>query len=510
MKRCNRTRYSGVTRPRGSVSRRSFLKSSLATGAALALTPALKARGANDDLRVAVVGVRGHGRTHIRGYLDMPGVRLVALCDVDQAMLDRELKRLEQRDQKADGYRDLRHLLERNDIDAISVATPNHWHALATVWACQAGKDVCVEKPASHSIWEGRKMVEAARKYGRVVQADLDQRSRAANDEAFEYLHSGALGKIRVARGFCYKHRPAIGKTGGQGHIPETVDYDLWCGPAEKRAIDRNELHYDWHWVWNTGNGELGNNGAHQLDQIRWMLREPGVPRRVMSIGGRFGVDDAGETANTQIVLCDFPTAPAIYEVRGLPSQPGGQQMDDYAAAAASGVAIRNHWSGRGPNNAVIIECEDGYIDLGAWAAFDNTGKEIRAFSNEAAVHPQASFIRAVRSRKRQDIKTDIEQGHLSACLSHLGNISHRLGRTADPEALRAILQGDHDGLEALHRFAGHLAVHEIDLAKTPATLGPWLTLDPQTEQFTGPLADHANTLLKREYREPFVIREQV
>ena len=200
-------------------------------------SPTLRVLGANNDLRVAVAGFRGHGRTHIRNYLNMPGVRVVALCDVDQAILDREVSRFHKLGQQVTAYRDLRRLLERQDIDAVSVATPNHWHALGTVWACQAGKDVCVEKPACHSIWEGRKMVEAARKYQRVVQADLDQRSRCFNDEAFEYLHSGALGKIVVARGFCYKLRPSIGNTHGQGHIPKTVDYDLWCGPAEKKPM---------------------------------------------------------------------------------------------------------------------------------------------------------------------------------------------------------------------------------------------------------------------------------
>ncbi len=490
--------------------RRSFLKQSLAIGAAAVLAPTADVLGANDDLRVAVIGFRGHGRTHIRNYLNMPGVRVVALCDVDQAIVNRELRRFEERGQKVEAYRDLRRLLERKDIDAVSVATPNHWHALATVWACQAGKDVCVEKPASHNIWEGRKMVQAARKYGRIVQADLDQRSRPSNDEAFEYLHGGALGHILVARGFCYKQRTSIGKTNGQGHIPETVDYDLWCGPAEKKPIDRTELHYNWHWVWNTGCGELGNNGAHQLDLIRWMLRQPGMPRRVMSVGGRFGLDDAGQTPNTQIVFCDFPSTPLIYEVRGLPDKPGSSQMDTYAAATSTGVSIRNRWSGRGPNTGAIIQCEGGYLDLGAGAAFDNSGRLIHSFDLGGRVDPQASFVRAVRSRKQEDVKTDIEQGHLSACLSHLGNISHRVGKTVDSEAVREALQRDRDGLEAFGRFAGHLAAHGIDLEKTPTVLGPWLTLDTETEQFTGPMANEANALRKRRYRPPFVIPEEV
>jgi hypothetical protein len=229
-----------------------------------------------------------------------------------------------------------------------------------------------------------------------------------------------------------------------------------------------------------------------------------------MSAGGRFGLGDAGQTPNTQIVFCDFLSAPVIYEVRGLPDKPDSRNMDTYSATTAGGVTIRNRWSGRGPNDGVIIQCEGGYLDLGAQAAIDNTGKKLRTFSNDGASDPQSHFIQAVRSRKQGDLKTDIEQGHLSACLSHLGNISHRIGKTTHPEAVREALQRDRDGLEAFQRFSDHLAAHDIDLNKTQAVLGPWVTLDSETEQFTGPLADEANALVKRQYREPFVIREQV
>ncbi|NLF71455.1 MAG: Gfo/Idh/MocA family oxidoreductase [Candidatus Anammoximicrobium sp.] len=490
--------------------RRSFLKHTLAAGAAAALLPTARVLGANDDVRVAVVGLRSQGKSHLRNYLNMQGVRVVALCDVDQAILDAEVQRLALRGQKVQAFRDFRKLLERNDIDAVSLVTPNHWHALGTVWACQAGKDVCVEKPVSHNIWEGRKMAQAARKYGRIVQADLDERSRRFNDRAFDYLHSGALGKILAVRGFCYKRRLGIGRTQGQGHIPKTVDYDLWCGPAEKGPLDRAELHYDWHWVWDTGCGELGNNGAHQLDDIRWMLREQGFPRRVMSLGGRFGLDDGGQTPNTQLVFCDYPTAPVIYEVRGLSEKPGSETMDTYSFTTSTGRTIRNQWQGQGPNCGLIIQCEGGYIDLAGRAALDNQGKQLATFSNDGAVDPQSNFIKAVRSRQPEDLKTNIEQGHLSACLSHLGNISYRLGKTIAPEAVRATLENDRDGLEAFQRFADHLAVHEIDLRKTPVALGPWLTLDGTTERFTGPLADEANALVKRRYRAPYVIPEEV
>ncbi len=491
-------------------SRRSFIRGSLAAASAAVCASPASLLGANDSIGVAVVGFRGHGKTHIRNYLRLPDVRVVALCDADRAVLYSEVQRLAKQGHKVRSYVDVRRLLEAKDIDAVSTATPNHWHSLLTVWACQAEKDVCVEKPVSHSIWEGRKMVEAARKYSRMVQGDLDLRSWPANDEAREYLRSGALGKILVARGCCYKHRASIGQTNGKGHIPESLDYDLWCGPARKQPINRKELHYDWHWVWNTGCGELGNNGPHQLDQIRWMIGERGLPRRVMSLGGRFGYDDAGETPNTQIALYDFPTCPVIYEVRGLPSRPGGRQMDTYQAVAATGVRLRNTWDGRGPNTMVMIQCENGYLDLGALTAFDNRGKLIRKFENTGARDPQANFIRAVGSRKIDDCKTDIEEGHLSTCLCHMGNISYRLGSGARPEAIREAMGDDKDALEAFGRFSEHLAIHGIDLKKAPAVLGPWLTMDSATERFTGQHGEAANKLVKREYRKPFVIPEEV
>jgi hypothetical protein len=240
------------------------------------------------------------------------------------------------------------------------------------------------------------------------------------------------------------------------------------------------------------------------------MLREQNLPRRVMSLGGRFGVDDAGQTPNTQLVFYDFPTAPVIYEVRGLSEKPGSETMDTYTTTTATGVAIRNRWIGRGPNCGVIIQCEGGYLDLAGRAAFDNKGRELCTFSNAGAVDPQSNFIKAVRSRKQDDLRTDIEQGHLSACLSHLGNISYRLGKKVAPEAVQETLDRDRDGLDAFQRFGAHLAVHGIDLKKSAATMGPWLTMDSKTERFTGPLAAEANALVKRQYRAPYVIPAEV
>lgn len=490
------------------ITRRKFMTSSLVAGAALAL-PFSRVRGANNNIRVAVVGFRGHGRTHINAYLKMPGVRVVALCDADKDVLARGVKEFKTRNQKVDAYVDVRKLLEDKSIDAVSTATPNHWHALVTVWACQAGKDVCVEKPVSHNIFEGRKMVEAARKYNRIVQGDLDLRSNAGLAEAIRYIQRGELGDIVVVRGFCYKRRKSLGKVTGPQSPPDSVDYNLWCGPAPMGPLMRKNLHYDWHWVWATGCGEIGNNGPHQLDVCRWVLGLDGLPKQVMSIGGRFGYDDGGETPNTQIAIYDCEPAPIIYEVRGLPTKTGDSNMDVYCAISTSGVVMQSGRPSPSPNTGVVVQCEGGYADLRDLVVYDNKGKEIKRFKSKSP-GPQASFIKAVRSRKIRDIRTDILEGHLSTALCHMGNISHRIGAESSSEQIRGVIKGDKDSLEAFERFESHLRANGVNLIKTPTVLGPWLKMDSSRERFFGKFSKRANTLLTRDYRRPFVVPEQV
>ena len=490
------------------ITRRDFMKSSIAAGFALAM-PFSRVRGANSDIRAGVVGFRGHGRTHINAYLKIPGVRVVALCDADRDILDRGLSESSARNQKVDAYTDVRELLEDKSIDVVSTATPNHWHALITVWACQAGKDVCVEKPVSHNIFEGRKMVEASRKYNRIVQADLDLRSNEGLTEAVRYIQQGQLGNIVVVRGFCYKRRSSMGKVSGSQKVPESVDYNLWCGPAPKEPLMRKYLHYDWHWVWPTGCGEIGNNGPHQLDVCRWVLGKSKLPNRVMSIGGRFGYDDDGQTPNTQITIFDYGDVPIIYEVRGLPTKEGDSNMDIYRSVSTAGVVMRSGRPSPSPNTGVVVQCEYGYVDLTDLVAFNNDGKEVKRFkSNNPG--PQASFIKAVRSRKISDIRTDILEGHLSTSLCHIGNISYRIGAESSNDKIREVIQGDKDSLEAFERFQIHLAANGVSLKRTPAVLGPWLKMNSRKEMFFGKFSRQANILLTRNYRKPFVVPEQV
>jgi len=266
------------------LTRRAFTKSSLAGGVALALSPYSRVLGANNDIRVAVVGFKSQGSNHIKYFSRIPGVRVVALCDVDTAFTDREVKKFKEKNEKVDTYVDVRKLLEDKNIDAIITATPNHWHSLVTIWACQAGKDVYVEKPASHNIREGRKMVEAARKYNRIVQVGTQRRSDEGLAQAFEYIKQGNLGRVLRARCYYYSPRGPIGKVDGPQPIPETVNYNLWTGPAPMAPLMRKNLHYDWHWQWPYGNGDLGNNGIHFLDTCRWALGYSHLAPRVISL----------------------------------------------------------------------------------------------------------------------------------------------------------------------------------------------------------------------------------
>ena len=487
------------------LTRRDFITSSMAAGAGLAMAgPASRVLGANNDIRLAIVGVGGQGGGHMGYFSRIPGVRLVAICDADQAHLDNRAADFEKKNSvKLKTFTDVRKLLDDKEIDAITSATPNHWHALVTVWACQAGKDVYIEKPASHEIWEGRKMVEAARKYNRIVQIGTQKRSSDAHKEAFAWIREGNIGKIKWVRGFCYKGRGPgtngiVKGTNGPKPLPASVDYNLWCGPADMAPLTREQLHYVWHWVWNTGNGDIGNQGPHEMDIARWALGDPGLPTKAFSIGGRFGVGDAGETANTQIAFFDYKPAPLIFEVRGLPMKKGVRTMDNYRK---TGVDIGD-----------FVQCEGGYFptgDGGGWV-FDNEGKKLKQFSGRGGEGHHENFIKAVRSRKREDQNADIEVGHLSAALCHMANTSYRLGKQIKPDEIKAALADNPEMLDSFNRMLEHLAANEVDLEKEPITMGPVLTMDPQKEQYVGENGEMANMFLKRNYREPFVVPEQV
>jgi predicted dehydrogenase len=468
------------------------------------------ALGANDDLRAAVIGLRGRGRDLIEDLRRQPGVRLVAICDADAKVLAGERERLAKGEPATDkrparealavaAHADYRRLLDDPAIDVVFIATPNHWHALMAIQACQAGKDVYVEKPVSHNVWEGRQLVSAARRSGRVVQCGMQSRSNPGMRAAIEFVRAGKLGKVLLARGLCYKRRASIGKVAAPQAVPEHVDYDLWCGPAPKSPLRRRSLHYDWHWVWDTGNGDLGNQGVHQVDMCAWALGCSQLPEQVAALGGRFGYDDDGETPNTQLVLWDYPT-PILFEVRGLPSRKAepaepGQKAKEPAMDRDGGVSI-----------GCVFHCEQGRVELTSYeggVAWDGDGGKVAEFKGGG--DHLADFFAAVRARRPEAVAAPPEAGHLSSALCHLGNIAWRLGRALGGDALDRALRSE-PLRTAGARLRQHLAANGVDVAAAPLRVGPELRFDPKSETF--PDDGDASALLTRAYREPFVVRE--
>ena len=416
-------------------SRREFLEQSMLAAAAAVVSQGVapdlhaqeaKAAGANDRLRIAVIGVNGQGGSHLGGYLAKKDVEVAAICDVDSEVGNKKgVDRVEKSSGKKPAYyQDIRKLLEDKSIDAVSIATPNHWHALAAIWAIQAGKDVYVEKPVSHNVSEGRRIVEAARKHNKICQTGTQCRSQGGTIEAIKFIQSGKIGEVNLARGLCYKGRGSIGAKGTY-NPPASVDYDLWTGPAPFKPLSRPRFHYDWHWQWDTGNGDLGNQGIHQMDIARWGLGVDNVGTSVLSYGGRYGYEDAGETANTQVCIHDYGTKTLVFEVRGLKTEslkPGKAEL--------------------GANVGVIFYGTTGYVVLSSYtggAAFDLKGEKIATF-NAGGDH-FGNFIAACRSRKSSDLAADIQEGHISSALCHLGNISYRLGETVSAREAQEKLQ---------------------------------------------------------------------
>ncbi len=485
-------------------SRREFINRSAILAAAAASTSSAIAldkpatassRGANDKLRVAVVGVHGRGMSHVGGFLGKNNCEITTICDADEAVIGRAMKQVEGKQGKAPRYeKDIRKLVEDKDVDVISIATPNHWHALMAVWAMQNGKDVYCEKPATHNVKEGAIMLAAARKYGRICQVGTQSRSNPGMRKAIEAVRDGkTIGKVDVAIGLCYKNRPSIGNVKGAQKPPATMDYDLWTGPAPLVMPHRNTkngtVHYDWHWIWAYGNGDLGNQGVHEMDKARWGLGKNTMPNSAVSLGGRFGYTDDGETANTQVCLFDYGDAKMVFEVRGLKSD------------AFKGAGVGNIFLGT-----------DGYIVCPNYATgivYNKDGKELAKFSEGGDQHHFDNFVKAVRSRKVEDLNCDIAEGHLSASLCHLANISYRLGAETTMDQEITALADCKEAVDALERMKAHLKANNVDLAKAVGRVGPKLAIDLKTQQFTGNNSA-ANAMLFREYRKGYELKEIV
>ena len=445
---------------------------------------------ANERIRMAVIGFNGRGMDHIKGFASMPETEIVMLCDPDQRIAEKGVKGVKELQEKEPGFvQDLRRIMDDKSIDAVSIATPNHWHALAAIWAIQAGKDVYVEKPVSHNVSEGRRIVEVARKNNKIVQTGTQSRSNEGMQQVMNFIHSGKIGAVKLAYGLCYKPRGSIGNTTTDLKIPDTLDFNLWCGPAPMEPLHRIGVHYNWHWFWNTGNGDLGNQGIHEMDKARWGLNVKTLPDAIWSVGGRVGYVDSAETANTQLCLFNYAKegCKLIFEVRGL-------KTSHY-----KGARVGNIWVGT-----------NGYVvsnSYGSGVAFRPDGELMDNFKGGG--NHYANFVKAVKSRKFSDLNADIEEGHLSSALCHLGNISYRLGHIASTEEMAKTLDNPksngmcNEGCDAVTRMKKHLEDNKVDLA-AKFHIGKPLQLDSSSETFKDD--KDANAMLTREYRKGFEV----
>lgn len=479
--------------------RRQFLEDSVLAAAVAAAFPAgslLAAdkrkkpkpqpkKGPGERLLVAVVGVGGRGGEHISEFLAHPDTEIAYIVDADEKIAGRRAEAVAQKQGRAPKVaQDLRRALDDKAVNIVSTATPNHWHALCSIWAMQAGKDVYVEKPVSYDVSEGRRMVQTARKYHRICQAGTQCRSMKGTIDAIEYVRSGKIGEVKLARGLCYKRRGSIGPKGSY-EVPKEVDYNLWCGPARMLPLTRPRFHYDWHWQREWGNGDMGNQGPHQMDIARWGLGVDRLADSVIAYGGRLGYEDAGDVANTEVGIFEFGPKTLVFEVRGL-------ETDDL----------------RGAKIGVIFYGADGCVVLTSYtagAAFDPAGKLVQKFSGGGDHF--GNFIDAVKARDHRLLRADVLEGHLSCALSHLANVSYYLGKTASVEEIRKTLAGlktNEDAADCLDRTLAHLAANGVDVAKTPMALGPMLKIDPASE--TIPESPAACALLTRQCRAPFLV----
>lgn len=451
------------------MNRRKFSKMAAAGSLSIGFSPMILTgsgwKGANDRVNVAVIGIRGHGRSHISSFINSNNTRVAALCDVDSNLFDERIKRFftDNGLAKPKIYTDLRKLYEDKDIDAVSIVTPNHWHALASIWALQAGKHVTVEKPICHNFYEGQKLIEAAEKYNLILQDGSEERSNPCAQSMAKYLHSGKLGEVYMAKGLCYKWRDTIGKTADEP-VPPGVDYDLWLGPAPKRPFSKNRFHYNWHWNWDFGNGDMGNQGVHEMDIARWGLNVT-LPTKISAVGGHFMFDDDQNTPNNLIAVFEFPNPDG-----------GGDKKKILQFEVRHWITNREAVPSLRPDaDSYMVRADDtvgnlfygskGFMtkNVNEWQVYYGKERTEGEKGSGLGNHYQA-FIDAIRAGDQKLSNGDIREGFYSCALIHLGNISYRLGRS--------------------------------------------LEFDPVNMKFIN--APDADALLKRQYREPFVMPDKV
>ena len=470
--------------------RRTFLKATAATLAVPALVAPGRVLGANERFRMAVAGLNGRGGSHLGGFGGIRGVEIPYVCDPDQRVLDRRRKDVQKRAGEAyevTGVTDIRKALEDKSVDAISVATPNHWHSLMTIWAAQAGKHCYVEKPASHDIYEGAVATAAWKKYGVVIQHGTQQRSSAGVAGLHEAIKAGKWGKLKIAYGYCCKPRGGIGKKDAKDP-PAHVDWNLWRGPAKVKEYHDNYVHYNWHWFWDTGNGDLNNQGTHQLDVAYWAIDDDQThPVRAMAMGGRFNWNDQGQTPNTMFAAAEYPNGQWVFfNVRNVNYKGYQRQVENEYYFEDGGRIIRNVYYPKGSDKGEKVSVPNGNITPG---------------------NNWESFVTACRAGDPMMANGNMLQAHRSCVVGHLMNNSFRLGDEL-PFNEKAGRFGDNK--DAYEHF---MKLHSVtrdgcgvpeDSAKY--TVGPWLAFDPKTERFVGERSEEANQLLRDPNRKGFKI----
>ncbi|MEQ6119132.1 Gfo/Idh/MocA family oxidoreductase [Reichenbachiella sp. MALMAid0571] len=438
------------------LARRDFLKKTMAAGSVAIIAPTIipsKVFGANDRINAAVLGINGRGKSHIKSLMVQDNVQITTLCDPDMNLLKERKKSFKETYNKDVALeQDLRRVIDNKDIDVISIATCNHWHALATIWACQAGKDVYVEKPGSHNIWEGRKMVEAAQKYDRIVQHGVQLRSSPAVQEAIQLMREGYIGKVYMARGLVFRWRGDIGDQ-GFSPVPDGLDYDLWTGPAQKRPFTKNLVHYNWHWHWDYGNGDVGNQGIHETDLCMWGL-DVGLPSQITSMGGKFLWDDCKEVPEVLTSVYKYPDEGKIIQFEVRP----------WCTNTEEGATVGNIFYG---DKGILVV--DGYDKYSTYLGKNREPGKSGTDGGKSATGMDrgdggtdghfANFIEAVRKHDKSILNGPVESAHLSSGLAHLGNIAYKLERVLnfnpasetfvnDPEADKMLTRNYRKGFE--------------------------------------------------------------
>ncbi|MBN1516924.1 Gfo/Idh/MocA family oxidoreductase [Candidatus Sumerlaeota bacterium] len=477
-------------------SRREFIRAATALGVGAMVAPHARVFGANERVNVAVIGCGDKGGGHIKQLSGMNNVKIVALSDADSQHMNQHAERVGGGVQT---YQDFRRALDSKDVDAVVIVAPNHWHALMTVWACQAGKHVYVEKPATHSIWECRRMIDAAKKSGRIVQVGTQHRSDPGITASVQDIQAGMLGKVLWVDSIHFGLRGSIGKVSAPMPVPSSVDYNLWAGPAPDAPVMRRRFHYDWHWQWPYGNGEIGNWGPHRADDICNILGWTEAPTNVVMCGNRWMWHDDGQTPNMALAYFTHPSGiPVTLQIRNLPAEKGSERSPSYFSNRARDVNI--------------VMCENGYFVVfrGGARAYDKDGKQIKRYDGDGGQQHLPRFIDAIQNDDHSKIAATIEQGCLSATMCHMVNASYRVGQAASPEEVKESFQQCDDVKNAIASLVDNLHQLQIDLAREPIILGPQLTFDANAQSFTGDHADQANQYLKDAYREPFVMPEQV